>query len=257
MIDLYKVQVPCYRENEFDQQLTCCRPLRLDSPNFTVAQKGFKKTTTALLNVSNYFSTEPTAQNKATLSRFTTSVRKLFETIVALFRLAVTLCRIYDFLHKGTERSRGHFAVVWSTPQKRLYSCSGPGVGRWSIAVCKIIIASNPLLRYQKSSQDIFQKTAKFLQKASFLFGFFLSRLRIRYLWAVNPISPLIFKAPVKQKKTGVADPDRKFGPLALPAFPSRVQVQHSRITAHLIQYLSKITCDNGFDYLGNGNHSP
>jgi hypothetical protein len=60
MIDLYKI--PCYLENEFDQQLTCCRPLPLDSPNFAVAQAGVKKGTTAALpNVSNYFSTEPTA----------------------------------------------------------------------------------------------------------------------------------------------------------------------------------------------------
>lgn len=90
MIDLYKI--PCYQENEFDQQLTCCRPLPLDSPNSTVAQMGFKETTAALLNVFNYFSPEPTAQNKATFWRFTTSVRELFETIIALFRQAVTLC---------------------------------------------------------------------------------------------------------------------------------------------------------------------
>jgi hypothetical protein len=101
---------------------------------------------------------------------------------------------------------------VWSTPQKRVYSCSRPGVSRWSIAVCEIIIATgNPWSKYANltqmskilSAQDIFQKTRKSLHKAGFLSSFFLSRLRIRYLWAVqNPASSrLIFKAPVKQKQ--------------------------------------------------------
>lgn len=154
MIDLHKI--PCYRENEFDQQLTCCRPLPLDSPNFTVAQMGFEKTTAALLNVFNYFSTEPTAQNKVTLSRFTTSVRKPFETIVALFShdtMSVGFMISFTKGPKDLEDISWSYGLLFKRGYIPVRGQVGPSLHvRSSLRRAILGPSTQTLLRYQKSS---------------------------------------------------------------------------------------------------------